>query len=60
MYDSIFVSAQLQERKLEARQAAILRNLKPIQGVSPRKIPVRTAMSLSVAFAAGWLVASIF
>ena len=60
MYDSIFVSAQLQERKLEARRVAILRNLKPAQRVSPRKIPVRTAMSLSVAFDAGWLGASIF
>ena len=60
MHDLILVRAQLQERKLEARRAAILRNLRPAQRVRPWKSPARTAMSLSVAFAAGWLAASIF
>ena len=60
MFDPILVRALMKERELEMRRAANIRNLRPAQRVKLRKSPVRTAMSLSVAFAAGWLVASIF
>ena len=59
MFDPILVSALMKERELEVRRAAVMRDLKPAQGVKPKKSPMRTALSLSVAFAAGWLAASI-
>ena len=58
-YDPILVRTQSKERMLEAQQAAYLRNRMTGQKRKrPWKGPARSAMFLSLAFAAGWLAAS--
>jgi len=57
-YDPILVRTQSKERMLEAQQAAFLRNRMTPQRSRPWKRPARSAMFLSLAFAAGWLAAS--
>ena len=59
MHDPVIVRALMREREIERYRASLR---KPTLARRTRywKRPVRTAMSLSVAFAAGWLAASIF
>ena len=59
MYDPVVLRAQMREQEHE-RQRASVRKAVLAQRASLRQNPLRTAMSLSVAFAAGWLIASIF
>ena len=59
MYDPVIVSARICALKIEQDRSA-LRSLIPQGGPSYQTNLVRTAMPLSVAFAAGWLVASVF
>ena len=47
-------------RQVLPNQATYLKWLSAPHRTRFRKSPMRTAMSLSVAFAAGWLIASIF
>ncbi len=49
----------MRERQDELRRAVVLRHLKPLKKSRVRKASLRRALPLSVAFAAGWLVASI-
>ena len=58
-YDPILVRTQTKESMLEAKRAAFLGNLLTALRSRPRKSPARSAMFLSLAFAAGWLAASI-
>ncbi len=59
MHDPVIVRALMREREFE-RYRASLKKLNMAHRSRYWKSPMRTAMSLSVAFAAGWLAASIF
>jgi hypothetical protein len=59
MYDPVVLRAKMHARKIEHARASFRKSISA--GRAPYwKRPMRTAMSLSVAFAAGWLVATIF
>jgi hypothetical protein len=49
----------MRERENDLRRSMILNNLKPPRKSRVSKTRLRRALPLSVAFAAGWLVASI-
>ena len=59
MHDPVIVRALMREREIE-RYRASLRKPALAHRTRYRKSSMRTAMSLTVAFAAGWLIASIF
>lgn len=59
MHDPVVVRALMRQREIE-RYRASLRKPTLAHQTQYWKRPMRTAMSLSVAFAAGWLAASIF
>jgi len=59
MYDPVVLRAQMREQEHEHQRASMRKEVLA-RRVSLRQYPLRTAMSLSLAFAAGWLIASIF
>jgi len=59
MYDPVVLRAQMREQEHERQRASVRKDVLA-RRVSVRQYSLRKAMSLSVAFAAGWLIASIF
>jgi hypothetical protein len=57
MYGPMLLRIRRRELEFERRRAL---QLAMVSRTPHRKTSIRTAMSLSVAFAAGWLAASIF
>jgi len=59
MYDQVVVRAQIRDREFERKRAS-MRTPTSTHRARFWKSSIGTAMSLSAAFAAGWLIASIF
>jgi hypothetical protein len=60
MINSYGLELLMREREIELRRAMKLKSLKSPRKAKGGKTPLGRALSLSVAFAAGWLIASIF